>query len=172
MEAFAALFEPLRLQVFAIAVRTVGPTDAEDVVMETFLKAWKALPRFSRRSSLKTWLYRIAHNCSLDMIRARQRRHETAFPEDEDGRSALDNVADCNRPAPDMAAQQVEAAAEVRRVLDALPDALRATLLLRYADELRYADIAAATGTSIGTVMSRLFYGKRQLKKLLEANAS
>ncbi len=172
MEAFAALFEPLRPQVFAIAARTVGPVDAEDAVMNTFLKAWKALPGFGRRASLKTWLYRIAHNCSLDLIRARERRHETAFPETEDGRSALDNVADASMPAPDAAAEQGETAAGVQRALANLPDPLRIALLLRYSDGLSYSEIAAATGATMGTVMSRLFYGKQRLRKLLEATAS
>jgi len=73
VEAFAEVFEALRPLVFSVANRLVGPNDAEDVVMETYLKAWQGLPRFRGKSSLKTWLYRISRNCSLDFIRSRQR---------------------------------------------------------------------------------------------------
>jgi RNA polymerase sigma-70 factor (ECF subfamily) len=82
MEAFAALFEELRPMVYEVACRLVGPSDADDVVMETYLKAWRAIPRFNRRAALKTWLYRVTYNCALDFLRSRQRRRDRIQPLD------------------------------------------------------------------------------------------
>lgn len=167
VDAFAELFEPLREMVYAIAYRVVGPNDADDVVMETYLKAWQALPRFGGRASLKTWLYRIARNCAIDFVRKRSRRKERVLtPEEEEGRER--QFADEKQPSPDEVLSRRELVHDVRGALARLPDLHRIALELRYADGLSYNEIAAATGVSIGTVMSRLFNGKRKLRKLLE----
>jgi len=160
------MFRPL---VLSVASRLVGPNDAEDVVMEAYLKAWQGLPRFRGRSSLKTWLYRITRNCGLDLIRSRQRRKERTFSAQEEEQQVWEHVEDENAVAPDRAAEAGDTAVLVRQALGEIPEEHRTTLLLRFADGLSYAEIAAATGTSIGTVMSRLFYGKRKLRKLVEA---
>jgi len=169
MDAFAALFEALRPMAFAVASRLIGPDDADDVVMEAYLKAWQALPRFSGRSSLKTWLYRITHNCALDMIRARDRRKERVAqePAEESGRT-LETLPDETARAPDEDTVRAELAGEVREALVRLSREHRLTLEFRFADGLSYAEIAAATGVSIGTVMSRLFNAKRKLRRVLE----
>ena len=167
MDAFAALFEPLRPLVYAVARRLVGPDEAEDMVMETYLKAWEAIPKFSGRSSLKTWLYRIAYNCSIDFIRKRGRSREVTLVEREDEHDAWANMPDDRAVGPDEEIQRTEAGEAVQSALAQLPEEHRTTLLLRFAEDMSYADIAAATGVSPGTVMSRLFYGKRRLKKIL-----
>jgi RNA polymerase sigma-70 factor (ECF subfamily) len=171
MQAFADLFEPLRPAMFSVAYRLVGPDDAEDVVMETFLKAWQALPTFGGRSSMETWLHRIAHNCAVDALRSRDRRKDRPRREGDTDQDALANLPDPAQKRPDEQVAQNETAREVVAVLDELPPEHRATLLLRYADGLEYSEIATATGVSIGTVMSRLFYGKRKMKKLLQGRA-
>lgn len=171
MDAFAELFEPLRAMVHAIAYRMVGPDDADDVVMETYLKAWQAIPRFSGRASLKTWLYRITHNCAIDLIRKRSRRKECVLTSgDEEGRER--QFADETQPAPDEELSRRELVHEVRAALGQLPDLHRVALQLRYADGLSYTEIAASTGVSIGTVMSRIFNGKRKLRTILEAEGN
>jgi RNA polymerase sigma-70 factor, ECF subfamily len=163
-EAFAELFERLRPKVFAVAWRVAGPNDAEDVVMNTYLKAWKALPRFDGRSSLETWLYRIAHNCAVDMLR--QRRHDPDQPERE--ASTVEDLPDRRQRPPDQAVAGAETEVLIRRALDQLSPEYRATLLLRFADGMSYAEIAASTGVSLGTVMSRIFNGRRKLQKLVK----
>ena len=170
MDAFAAVFEPLRPTVYAVACRLVGPSDAEDVVMETFLKAWQAIPRFNRHSSLKTWLYRITYNCAVDRIRARQRLRETPLDDEADGGSA-GSIPDDSAPRPDEVLAGSETIDRVRSAMGRLPAEHRTALLLRFSDGLSYAGIAAATGVSIGTVMSRLFNGKRKLRRILEEEA-
>ena len=173
MDAFAELFEPLRPMVHAVASRLVGDGEAEDVVMETFLKAWQSIPRFGRRSSLKTWLYRITHNCAVDLLRARARhRARTVAPDEREASDTLERIADPAAVAPDEGAERSDLAAAVADALGQLGDAHRATLQLRFVDGLGYAEIAAATGASIGTVMSRIFYGRRKLRRLLEGMAA
>lgn len=165
-EAFAAVFEGLRPMVTAIAVRMLGPADGEDAVMEIFLKAWKALPGFSARSSLKTWLYRIAMNHCNDHLRYRVRHPEEPLPEDGEGR-----LRDIPAPPQDTPLDQLmdrDRQALLDRCLARLPEIHRVVLLLRYADGLGYGEIAAATGVSAGTVMSRLFHARRKLLAMLK----
>ena len=168
MEAFAALFEPLRAKLFAVACRLVGPSDADDVVMEAFLKAWRALPRFGGRATLSTWLCRIVHNQAMDMLRQRQRRAGREL-RGEDTEAVLTVTEDPAQPTAAAQAMRGETADIVREAVDELPDPHRSALMMRYADDLSYAEIAAASGVSIGTVMSRLFNAKRKLRQALDA---
>lgn len=167
IDAFASLFESLRPMVHAVAYRLTGPNDVDDVVMDSFLKAWKSLPRFRRRSSLKTWMYRITYNCAIDCLRGRQRRLDRTV---SGGEEAVEwsAIADRGEVAPDKALARAETAEAVFAALAKLPAEHRTTLELRFVDGLAYAEIAAATGVMIGTVMSRLYYGKRKLRKLLQ----
>ena len=167
VEAFAAVFEAFRLMVFRIACRLVGEGDAEDVVMETYLKAWQAMPQFGGRASLKTWLYRIAYNCSVDFLRAKERQTRRFVRESELEHDHLMDVPDTRQARADETLGSKETAESVRQALMRLAPDHKNALLMRYADDMSYADIAAATGVSIGTVMSRLFYGKRRLKDAL-----
>lgn len=167
VEAFAGIFESFRPMVFKVAYRLVGAGDAEDVVMDTYLKAWQAVSRFGGRASLKTWLYRIAYNCSVDCLRARERQtRRFVQPSGLESEPPLD-VTDRRQVAADVMLGDAETAGTVRQALEQLTFDHRAALLMRYADDMSYTDIAAATGVSIGTVMSRLFYGKRKLKETL-----
>jgi RNA polymerase sigma-70 factor (ECF subfamily) len=164
-DAFAAVFEDLRPAVFAVASRLVGPVDANDVVMDTYLKAWQSLPGFRGQSSLKSWLYRIARNCALDCLRRQKRegQHVVADPDDAAARS----VADERQVPPDRQLESEETRASVQEGLARLSAEHRLILELRYADGLSYAELASATGVSIGTVMSRLFHAKRRLRRVL-----
>ena len=168
MEAFAELFEPLRGTIHAVALRVAGTDDAEDVVMDTFLKAWQGLPGYDGRASLTTWLCRIARNRALDLRRrAAVRRAESldAAPAPEhDAR-----LVDVRAPTPAELADRAELSTDIEAAMARLPEAHRQVLLLRHVDGLRYAEIAAALGLSIGTVMSRLFYGRARLRRLLGA---
>ena len=165
MEAFAGLFEPLRPKSLSIAARIVGPDEAPDVVMDAFLKAWKALPGFSERSSLATWLYRIVWNCAADHRRATQRRRENRLPEDEEGQTL--DIHDSAADSPLEKTARRDLTEQLEASMSQLSEELRITLMLRFADSLSYREIAAATGVRIGTVMSRLFHGRRRLKELM-----
>lgn len=166
-DAFASLFEQYRPATFAVACRLAGDADAEDVVMQAYLKAWQALPGFDGRSELKTWLHRITHNCALDAVRSRRRRAELSLSSQDDDGTAIREIADETQVPPDETVARAELASDVRRALGRLPPEHRTALLLRFTDGLSYSEIAAATGVSIGTVMSRLFYGKRKLRGIV-----
>jgi RNA polymerase sigma-70 factor (ECF subfamily) len=165
MEAFAMLFEPFRHQALTVAARIVGADEAQDVVMDAYLKAWRALPAFNGHCRLSTWLFRIVWNCATDHVRLVKRRRESALPENEKGASV--EPADPSAPPPDRQVIQQETESRLDKALEQLPDSLRITLLLRYADGFSYREIADAMGVRIGTVMSRLFHGRQRLKRLL-----
>lgn len=166
MAAFAELFEPLRVKASGIASRVVGPDEAPDVVMDAFLKAWKALPGFNGRSSLSTWLYRIVWNCAADHRRVSVRRRENRLPEDEEGRTL--DISDPTVDTPREKAARQDLARQLEAALDEMSDELKMTLLLRFSDGMSYREIADSMGIRIGTVMSRLFHGKRKLKQLMD----
>lgn len=172
-KAFADAFEALRPNVFAIACRLVGLDAAEDVVMDTYLKAWRGIGGFRGTARLRSWLYRVTYNCAMDHIRRRDRRHEVSLEApDTEGHSPRDVLPDAHSARPSDAVENAELAAVVDRAMAHLPAAHRTSLLLRYADGFSYAEIAAATGVRIGTVMSRLFHAKRKLRLILESEGS
>lgn len=170
MDAFAEVFEHYRPLLLRIAYRYVGSTDADDVVMDTFLKVWRALPGFKGASSLKTWLCRIVRNCALDHLR-RQRRTDGRASSldrlDEDGRPVEERVADARAVSPDQGALRAELVRMLEDAIAGLPDHHRITIELRELDGCSYREVAAATGVSIGTVMSRLHHARRRLRSIL-----
>jgi len=166
MDAFAELFEPLRAKIYAVACRFVGVSEADDVVMETFLKAWQALPKFGGRSTLSTWLCRIARNQALDLIRKRQSRdHREA--RGEDAEKAFSSVPDVRQVTADETMIKRERIQAVKYAVERISEPHRTAILMRYVDDMSYTEIAAATGVSLGTVMSRLFNAKRKLRQTL-----
>ena len=168
MDAFVELFEPLRPLVKSVAYRIVGPNDVDDVAMETFLRAWKAIPRFGGRASLRTWLCRIARNCCIDIVRKGKKKG--SLPLNHEGSPDWDSVSDEAAPAPSAGIMKAESGERVRAALGRLAADHKRVLLLRYSDELSYAEIGAVMGTSIGTVMSRIYYGKKKMYSFLKEN--
>ncbi len=103
-DAYRVLVERHSHSVFRLAFRMTGNEhDAEDLVQETFLRAYRQIGRFDGRASFGTWLYRIAANCSLDFIRSRQRRREQQTPVDEQGQE-LETAVAAGDPTPDRLA--------------------------------------------------------------------
>lgn len=166
IEAFTELFEPFRTRIYAIAYRIVGYNDADDVVMQTFLKAWQALPNFRGHSSISTWLYRITHNCIMDIVRDRKRMGDKRLTSGEQYDILLE-LSDPTQVRPDELVAEREIAEIVQLALNKLSPEHRAVLQMRYTDDMSYSEIASVMGISIGTVMSRLFYAKRKLMRLM-----
>ncbi len=149
---------------------TRKPADAEDLVQETYLKAYRAFDSYTEGTNLKAWLYRILTNTYINSYRAAQRRPEITDVEDvEDlylyrhlpgadgalGRSAEDEALDL------FTDDQVKAA------LESLPDTFRMAVLLADVEGFSYKEIAEITDVPIGTVMSRIHRGRRALQKAL-----
>jgi RNA polymerase sigma-70 factor (ECF subfamily) len=170
VEAFAAVFEQFRPLLHRIACRVVGADDGEDVVMDTYLKAWKAIPRFRGDEALRSWLCTATRNCALDYLRRRRREDERLVRDGgdaDDETPLMDRVADPRAEGSDRRAERADVGTELADALRQLSADHRTTLLLREVDGLSYKEVAAATGVTIGTVMSRLFYAKYRLRKLL-----
>src|SRR6266550_1250846 len=107
-EAFRALVETHSRQVFRLAFRMTGnEQDAEDVVQESFLRAYRQLGRFESRANFGTWLYRIVSNCSVDLMRSKQARHDQVRGDSLDQEGAVELPA-ADAPGPERMAQSAE----------------------------------------------------------------
>ncbi len=167
--SFQLLVERYQGRMFAL-VRgyTQNAVEVEDIVQDTFLKAFTKLPGFQRQSSFYTWLCRIAINTALDFLK-RHGRSPVQTVEDPEEVASLERGA---RPggklqAPDSRMQAQEIAAITQRVLGELPEIFRTVLVLREFEDLSYQEIADVVGISIGTVESRLFRARARFKERL-----
>lgn len=132
---------------------------AEDAAQETFLRAWQHLAEYRSQGTMRSWLYRIAINAALDMLR----REAKLSPEDLDDLQLPDS-----KPGPEAALITSERTILVRQAVNSLPPACRVVLVLREYERLSYQEIAAALDIPMGTVMSRLNYARSQLRARLE----
>jgi RNA polymerase sigma-70 factor (ECF subfamily) len=132
---------------------------AEDAAQETFIQAWLRLKSYRAGTSLRNWLYRIAINNAIDMLRKEKR----ILPGAVEDLRLIDP-----HPGPETLAANAERAEKVQQAVLALPEASRAVLVLREYEGLSYQEIAGALDIPVGTVMSRLNYARTLLKKSLE----
>jgi RNA polymerase sigma-70 factor (ECF subfamily) len=160
-DAFRALYEAYKDRVYSIAYYYFhADSDAAgEVTQQVFLKLMREMSRFRGESAFSTWLYRLVVNACVD--RSRSRRKDV-FGED---RIVLERMA-THSSHEDLFAQR-EVAESVQQAVAALPAKLRVAILLRYFDDLSYADMATALNCSIGTVASRLSRGHRLLARTL-----
>ena len=164
--ALEELFGRYRQPAYRAAFRLLGnEPDALDAVQEGFVKALIHLSGFQGRSSFKTWLLRVVSNAALDLGRQRGRRETLSL-----NAPGADEAADARLLTPDEAASGLERA-EMRTLLDealaTLSEVQRQTFVLHADAGLSYREVADATGVSIGTVMSRLFYARQKLRAYL-----
>jgi RNA polymerase sigma-70 factor (ECF subfamily) len=166
-DAFGALVEGHSRSVFRLAYRMTGnEQDAEDVVQETFLRAYRQLDKFDSRSSFGTWLYRIAANCSLDLIRSRKRRQEVNAPPEAEGPELVVSIA-AGDPAPDRLAFS----GEIRQMLDPALNLLSATertaFVLRHYEGMGIEEIGRALGVESGAAKHSVFRAVQKLRRAL-----
>jgi RNA polymerase sigma-70 factor (ECF subfamily) len=142
---------------------TRRPADADDLVQETYLKAFRASDQFERGTNLKAWLFTILHNTFRNM-----RRHDVRSPVDVDSETverAVDRMG--QDQSPEQLLTRATLDADLQAALDALPEAFRQAVWLRDVEEFSYAEIAKIIGAPIGTVMSRISRGRRMLYERL-----
>ena len=133
--------------------------DAEDLVQETYLKAFRAANQFQRGTNLKAWLFTILHNTFRNM-----RRHDGRNPVDVNSETVEQAVdASGHEQSPEQIRTRATLDADLQAALDALPDAFRQAVWLRDVEEFTYAEIASMLEIPIGTVMSRISRGRRML---------
>ena len=167
--AFRVLVERHSKSVFRLAYRMTGnEQDAEDVVQETFLRAYKQLKRFDGRSAFRTWVYRICANCALDLIRARKTRKEQPAPISENGTiSWLDRIA-TPAPSPERLTQSEQIAGMLRPALDSLTEMERAAFILRHYEGCDIPAIADALGVQANAAKHSVFRAVQKLRRALE----
>ena len=157
-EAFGELVTKYRTKIFNMIYGMVGnECDAWDLAQESFLKAWRSIHRFQGRSSFYTWLYRITANVTIDSLRRKCRRSEVE----------LDDAIPSFLPSPGDNYERAEIREQVYAALAQLRPEHRAVIVLKEIEDLQYREIAEILNVSIGTVMSRLFYGRKKLQSIL-----
>lgn len=163
-EAFAELVRLYEKRVLALTQRMCrNPEDAAEAAQEAFLAAWQGLKSFRGDSSFSTWLYRLASNACVDLLRREGKRQADASLDDED----LNLDIPASLPSPQEEAERRELRERIEEGLRALPPSLRATLVLREVQQLRYDEISEALGLDIGTVKSRINRGRKKLRAFL-----
>ena len=142
------------------------PADAEDLVQETYLKAFRAAASFEPGTNLRAWLFTILHNTARN--RARDRARDMVAVDSDAVDQATDFAPATGRPeTPETLLLRDTLAPELQAAIDALPEAFRQAVWLRDVEEFSYAEIAEMLQIPIGTVMSRISRGRRALYKAL-----
>jgi RNA polymerase sigma-70 factor (ECF subfamily) len=160
---------PLLPGLYRAALRlTRNPADAEDLVQEAYLRAYRGFHQFEPGTNLKAWLYRILTNSFINTYRKKQREPQTVPDEDIEDWYLYNRLA---REAPDSSAEAVVLESmpdeDVRAALEGLPEQYRAAVLLADVEGFSYKEIAEILEIPIGTVMSRLHRGRKALEKAL-----
>jgi RNA polymerase sigma-70 factor, ECF subfamily len=168
--AFDELVTRNRNRVYAMIYQMVrNEEDAWDLAQDAFLKAWKNLRAFRGNSQFFTWLYRIVMNVTIDWLRKKQVQGEVEF----DDAIGLQNIepASATTPQRELAPATRLSDKEIRARIDEAVQRLtpehREVIVLREIDGLEYTEIAERIGIPLGSVMSRLFYGRKKLQTML-----
>ncbi len=176
---FKSLIRRYQSRIYNASYRILGNAEeAEEVVQDTCLKVHQNIAKFKRHSSFAAWIFRIAHNTCVDILRAKQRRKGFQLwcfdPQSthdlDDGAEGMQVVSQAADPSPcpeeqlDLTEQGEMIAASLRL----LPDSQRTVVVLHDIEGFSYLEIAEIVGANLGTVRSRLHYGRLKLRELLE----
>ena len=165
-EAFRVLVEQHSRSVFRLAFRMIGnEQDAEDVVQDSFLRAYRQLGRFESRANFGTWLYRITANCAVDLMRSKQARHDQSRAE------TLDVAVDTTMsevPDPERIAGSAEIQRRVTAALEGLSPLERAAFTLRHYEGRSIDEISRTLGLGTSAAKHSVFRAVKKLRAALE----
>jgi len=164
MEDFRVLAERHHKTVFRLAYRMTGNQhDAEDVVQESFLRAYKQLSKFDGRSAFSTWLHRITANCAIDLIRARKQRHF------RQGAEVNPEITVSPHPSPERLASSGEIHQLLEPALAELSGMERAAFVMRHYEGLGIEDISVALGVQPNAAKHTVFRAVQKLRRALQS---
>jgi RNA polymerase sigma-70 factor, ECF subfamily len=168
-ERFEREVLPLLPNLYSAALRmTRNPADAEDLVQETYLRAYRGFSGFEEGTNLRAWMYRILTNTFINSYRKKQREPVTVQEDDLDEWYLFDRLGESGvEPSAEAEVIRGMPDEDVQRALEALPEGFRLAVLLADVEGFSYKEIAEILGIPIGTVMSRLHRGRRALEKAL-----
>ena len=165
-EAFGELVRLYEKKVYALTLRMCkNPDDAAEAAQEAFLAAWQGLKFFRGEASFSTWLYRLASNACVDLLRKEQRHRAAAGPSLNDEDTYMD-VAD-DAATPQELAERSELREQIEEGLQSLSPEHREVLILRELHQLSYDEIAQTLDLDTGTVKSRISRGRKALRNFL-----
>ena len=168
-EAFRALVERHGRAVYRLAYRMTGSSqDAEDVVQETFLKAYKQLSRFESRANFGTWLHRIAVNCSIDLIRSRPHREAGHDDADLEQFGAVVESPDATGTSPERLMLSTEVQQRIGDAMGSLSRMERAAFILRHFEGRSIEEISQSLGLKTNATKHSIFRAVRKMRVALE----
>ncbi len=166
-EGFRVLVERHSRAVFRLAYRMTGNEhDAEDVVQEAFLRAYRRLHQYDQRARFSSWLHRIAANCAYDQLRARGRRDEDPWPEGPDATAADFPAAD---PAPDRLVMSAEVKQRVTVAMSRMSAQEKAAFVLRHFEGMSIAEIGEALDLEASAAKQSVLRAVRKVRQVLAA---
>jgi len=168
-EAFNELIRRYQHRVLRVAQRiTKNQEDAEDVMQESFQKAYLHLQDFQEKSRFSTWLMRIAINESFMLLRHRNRGNEVEIGDGQETRKVADKAFVDRQPDPEASCWKRERADALRKAINRLNSSMRAAVVLRALEERSVLETAQILGITTGTVKARLFHGRRKLQTIMD----
>jgi RNA polymerase sigma-70 factor (ECF subfamily) len=164
-ESFEELVRRYQRPIVGYVFRMLGDYDSSlDVTQEVFIKVYNSLHRYSSDYKFSTWLYRIAHNATIDHIRRNSVSTQSIETDSPDGSYQLQ--IESRDPSPEKERERKEWRAEIEAVVKRLPTAYRELILLRHSQDLSYDEIAEVTGLPLGTVKNRLFRAREMMREI------
>jgi len=160
-EAFRQLMKPYKAKLYGYLYRFAGSqTTAEEMFQETLIKVWNAFSRYNERQKFSSWLFTIAHNVAIDILRKRKNMNkETGFGDYEKGE---------NENNPEELLIRDETMMMISKAVENLSEKQKAVFMLRQHGDLSFKEIAEATGEPLNTVLSHMRYAIRKVRKIIE----
>jgi RNA polymerase sigma-70 factor, ECF subfamily len=164
-DSFEEIVRRYQRPIVSYIYRMLGNQDsALDVSQEVFIKVYNSLSKYSSEYKFSTWLYKIAHNASIDFMRRNSHHTQSLELENEDG--TYEFQLESKRPTPEQERERTEWRTEIEAVVNRLPSGYRELILLRHSQDMSYDEIAEITNLPLGTVKNRLFRAREIMREM------